>query len=126
MKVRNPELLTPAELAYDSQLCEVVKKLSANAIATLHQLVAQGPVWDGNLISKAGRDELVKLGAASKIIYFKKDGYQACTYMGAHMFRKLMFDPATGLEQDTLKEALARWDQINNPGDSEESITITV
>lgn len=31
------------------------------------QQLAKGPVWDGNLISKTDRDELVRAGYASRI-----------------------------------------------------------
>ena len=39
--------------------------LSSGALAVLHQLFA-GPVWDGDLVEKQGRTELVKLGLAQR------------------------------------------------------------
>ncbi len=33
---------------------------------SLMQLFLQGPVWDGNLISKSGRDDLVAAGLAER------------------------------------------------------------
>ena len=38
--------------------------LSPGAIAVLHQLWKCGPTWDGNIIGKSARDELVKAGLA--------------------------------------------------------------
>lgn len=38
--------------------------LSPNAIEVLGQLYVSGPIWDGNICSKPGRGELVKLGLA--------------------------------------------------------------
>lgn len=36
--------------------------LSSSAVAVMNQLFLYGPVWDGNLVSKEGRDELMKQG----------------------------------------------------------------
>lgn len=44
--------------------------LSSSAIAMLHQLFKSGPTWDGNVISKAGRGELVKAGLAFHVAGF--------------------------------------------------------
>ena len=40
--------------------------LSSGAIDVLGQLFIAGPVWDGNLISKQGRSELVDKGLAER------------------------------------------------------------
>jgi hypothetical protein len=40
------------------------KPLSSAATEVLMQLFVTGPTWDGNIISKAGRGELVELGLA--------------------------------------------------------------
>lgn len=41
--------------------------LSSAAIAMLHQLFKTGPTWDGNVVSKAGRGELIKAGYADRV-----------------------------------------------------------
>lgn len=41
-----------------------VMALSPAAIECLGQLYVGGPIWDGNIISKAGRGELVQAGLA--------------------------------------------------------------
>lgn len=38
--------------------------LSSAAIEVLMQLFVSGPTWDGNIISKAGRGDLVSVGLA--------------------------------------------------------------
>jgi len=41
--------------------------LSTFAVEAILQLWRTGVVWDGNLVSKQGRDELVKQGLADRI-----------------------------------------------------------
>jgi hypothetical protein len=48
----------------------------------LNQLDKQGPVWDGDVISKSDRTELLSIGAAVKVLVKGEDGFQACTYLG--------------------------------------------
>jgi hypothetical protein len=51
-----------------------MQTLSSGAIAVLGQLWKCGPTWDGNIISKAARGELVKAGLA-----FHAHGYASLT-----------------------------------------------
>jgi hypothetical protein len=51
--------------------------LSPAAIDVLGQLFVQGPVWDGNVVSKAGRGELVRAGLA-----FHSNGWTSLTEEG--------------------------------------------
>jgi hypothetical protein len=43
-----------------------LRSLTPSAWAVLEQL-SRGPVWDGNLVSKEGRTELVNLGLAQRV-----------------------------------------------------------
>lgn len=54
-----------------------VKELSGAAVDVLGQLFVSGPVWDGHLISKTGRDNLVACGLA-----VRWDGWQTLTQDG--------------------------------------------
>jgi hypothetical protein len=54
-----------------------VQSLSGSAVDVLGQLFVAGPVWDGNLISKSGRDELVRVGLAHQW-----NGWQTLTQDG--------------------------------------------
>ncbi len=47
-----------------------VTPLSPAAIACLEQLFMKGPTWDGNIVSKIGRGELIKAGYADRISGF--------------------------------------------------------
>lgn len=49
---------------------------------TLYCLLFQGPVWDGDVPSKAGRDDLIERGWAVRVVVAGRDGYTAATYAG--------------------------------------------
>jgi hypothetical protein len=51
--------------------------LSGAAKEVMMQFFVTGPVWDGNLIAKSGRDELVDKGLA-----FRTNGWQSLTKQG--------------------------------------------
>lgn len=48
----------------------------------LWQLHARGPVWDGDVISKSDRSELLATGACVKVSVKGEQGFNACTYFG--------------------------------------------
>jgi hypothetical protein len=54
--------------------------LSPSAVAMLGQLYVSGPTWDGNVLSKPGRGELVKAGLA-----FHEHGYAFLTSDGVRL-----------------------------------------
>lgn len=54
--------------------------LSSAAIDVINQLFVAGPVWDGNVVSKVGRDNLVKYGLA-----FHENGWCSLTAEGVRV-----------------------------------------
>ena len=54
--------------------------LSPNAVEMLGQLFTNGPTWDGNVVSKAGRGELFDAGLA-----FRVEGFTSLTEDGLRM-----------------------------------------
>jgi hypothetical protein len=54
--------------------------LSPNAIEMLGQLYVGGPTWDGNVVSKNGRGELVRAGLA-----WHEHGYAQLTPEGVSL-----------------------------------------
>jgi len=54
-----------------------IKPLSSAGIGVLGQLYVNGPTWDGNIASKAGRGELVASGLA-----WHEHGYSSLTPEG--------------------------------------------
>jgi hypothetical protein len=55
--------------------------LSPGQREVLRQLLFQGPVWDGNIISKADRDDLISSGLATRCCFMGEQGYTAATYI---------------------------------------------
>lgn len=53
----------------------------------LYQLVKRGPCWDGDVISKTSRDELLSIGACSKVYVKGEDGFNAGTYFGGYLLK---------------------------------------
>lgn len=76
-------------------------KLSSSAQETLIALVEAGPLWDGDVPSKVGRDELLDAGLAAKVVVKGSDGWQAATYAGRDAY-SAMFGGA-----DTMQQAKA-------------------
>jgi hypothetical protein len=72
---------------------------------TLIALVEQGPLWDGDVPSKQGRDALVRRGLAAQIMVKSDDGWQAATYAGRDAYRALF--PGPDGPADTTNEAKA-------------------
>lgn len=56
--------------------------LSEAAKDTLAALVKDGPLYDGDVPSKAGRDELLELGLANRACVKGEQGYQTANYIG--------------------------------------------
>lgn len=75
-------------------------------IDTLVALVERGPLWDGDVPSKVGRDELIVAGLAVRIVVGGQDGYTAATYTGRDAY-KAHFGTALGGVADTIGEAKA-------------------
>ena len=68
--------------------------LSKHAIEVAWQLFRNGPTWDGNIISKAARDELHKLGYIDRL-----DGWQWLTREGVTLCFAAQFDKRKDAQQ---------------------------
>ena len=73
---------------------------------TLVALVECGPLWDGDVPSKVGRDDLIRSGFAARIVMAGMDGYTAATYAGRDAYKR-HFGSALGGDADTIAEAKA-------------------
>lgn len=68
---------------------------------TLVALIEAGPLWDGDVPSKRGRDSLIARGWAVRVVVKGEDGYTAATYAGRDAYTA-RYDNA-----DTIREATA-------------------
>lgn len=73
---------------------------------TLVALVERGPLWDGDVPSKAGRDALIDGGLAVRVMVNGNDGHTAATYAGRDAYKQ-HFGTALGGSADTVAEAKA-------------------
>jgi hypothetical protein len=64
-----------------------MKPMSVGAIEVLKQLWNTGPVWDGNIIDKCGRQELFDLGLADRT-----NGYSFLTKAGVHLSADVVYE----------------------------------
>lgn len=46
-----------------------------------------GPLFDGDVPSKTGRDSLISMGYMAKVVVKGEDGFNACTHKGAWAYR---------------------------------------
>ena len=67
--------------------------LSSTQREQLNQLLHQGPVWDGNVLSKSARSDLIDYDLATRCCYMGEDGYTAATYLGKRVFRAGKAEP---------------------------------
>jgi hypothetical protein len=77
--------------------------MSGAEIDTLIALVECGPLWDGDVPSKAGRDSLIAQGFAVRVVVKGEDGWQAATYAGRDAYKALY--PGPDSQADTINEA---------------------
>jgi hypothetical protein len=82
------------------------QRLSAGARDTLICLCKHGATWDGDVPSKAGRDELLKEGLAAKVVVAaNQQGYQAATYRGSRVYKAGLTERLASARR-TMSEAL--------------------
>ena len=62
--------------------------MTGGQLDTLVALVENGPCWDGDVPSKAARDELIDQGLAIRVVVKGENGYTAATYTGRDTYCK--------------------------------------
>lgn len=67
---------------YEAAAAEAARLMPAAEWDTLRALVQAGPLHDGGVPSKSGRDSLLSWGLASKAVVHGEQGFQCATYRG--------------------------------------------
>lgn len=83
------ELSTPKELAKACKLIVLAQEMKANERDTFICAFLHGPLFDGDVPSKSGRDALLADGFIAKVVVKGNDGYNACTYKGRNLYNIL-------------------------------------
>lgn len=73
--------------AYEIAAFALYHAMTGSHREALDQLVKDGPVYDGNVVSKAHRDDLMTLGLATRVCYKGEQGYTAANYIGWDVLR---------------------------------------
>lgn len=74
---------------------------------TLIALIEQGPCWDGDVPSKAGRDALIANGLAIRCVSVGSDGYTAATYKGRDAY-KALFPGSSTIAEAMIRRGVVR------------------
>lgn len=90
-----------AKECYKNKLAELNQNLSGSEIDTLIAPVEWGPLHDGEVPSKSGRDGLILKALAVKCVVLAEDGYQVATYLGRDVYKHRY-------QADTITEAMAK------------------
>lgn len=69
----------------DALLVDIRLALLPGHREQLEQLIKRGPVWDGDVISKVARGDLVRWKLAARVLVNGEWGYTAATYLGGHV-----------------------------------------
>lgn len=77
--------------------------MNGACIDTLIALVERGPLWDGDVPSKSGRDDLIERGLAQRVVVRGEDGWTAATYAGRDAYKAHF--PGPDGPADTVAEA---------------------
>jgi hypothetical protein len=74
------------------EACEMIIRVQAmtgDEQDVINSAFKTGPLWDGDVPSKSGRDTLLWDGFISKVVVKGEEGYNALTYKGSSAYRLL-------------------------------------
>ena len=81
------ELSSGAELKQACKLIMFAQEINAGEKDTIQAVFRNGPLFDGDMPSKSARDDLVNSGFMAKVVMRGEEGFNACTYKGAELYR---------------------------------------
>lgn len=84
------KLSTDGELAWACKLICRVQTMASGERDTIRAAFTAGPLYDGDVPSKSGRDALLEDGMIAKVVVKGEEGFNACTYRGAAAYRLLL------------------------------------
>ena len=92
LEVLHESLLTSSgcEIKAACALIVLVESMGAAERDTITAAFKHGPLYDGDIPSKSGRDSLIKCGLITKVVVDGQEGYNACTYAGARAYRLIV------------------------------------
>ena len=85
------DLLSKKELLTAVETLDIAHRMSKSHLEVLKHCESEGPLWDGDVISKSHRTDLCEVGAIAKVSVKGEQGFNACTYYGRALIRALEF-----------------------------------
>lgn len=76
------DLMTKDEVIQFYALIKNVQSLSNTDIECLVSICNEGPLYDGDVLSKTSRDNLLRLNFVTKVVVKSIDGMNGCTSLG--------------------------------------------
>jgi hypothetical protein len=68
-------------------LCSILyNRMTPPQKAQLAQLVLRGPIWDGDVLSKQARDDMLTLKLASRACIKSEQGFTVANYRGCEVY----------------------------------------
>ena len=83
------ETSTPEEVKAACRLIARVQEMEPHERDVIRCAYRKGPLFDGDVPSKTGRDMLLEDGFIAKVVVKGEDGFNACTHKGAWAYRLL-------------------------------------
>lgn len=81
------DLCSAEEIKTVCKLIIAAQEMDSAEAETLIACFARGPLHDGDVPSKRGRDSLLSKGFLAQIVVNGEDGHNACTHKGAAAFK---------------------------------------
>lgn len=81
------ELSSAEELKRACELIIEVQAMDGSERDCIYASYKHGPLFDGDVPSKSGRNSLIEKGYMAKVVVNGEDGYNACTHKGAWAYR---------------------------------------
>lgn len=83
------ETSSPEELTKACKLIVRAQEMKSHEYDVIIAAFKHGPLHDGDVPSKSGRDSLLSEGYIAKVIVRGEDGFNALTYRGSAIYRIL-------------------------------------
>lgn len=102
---------TESEIVYENKVANIARMFEdsqrqyGGAIDTLISLVENGPLFDGDVPSKRGRNELIELGLSTRIVVKGEDGQNAATHLGYAVYKRYFGKSSSFLEAKAFRIA---------------------
>ena len=81
------ELSSAEELKQACELIIEVQSMDSSERDCIRAGYKNGPLFDGDVPSKSGRNSLLEKGYMAKVVVKGEDGFNACTHKGAWAYR---------------------------------------